>query len=153
MTKPKTLFDHLKAITQYQDPEYWDFLSDADKKSWSNFMINRFLSMHYGWIELVDQLQYVTQGLEPRDMYSLYINLLPKSDIFLQYVSADKTVKHPEWLVDLITRHYECSKENALDYLDILYSCDEGRETIHYICELYAVDKKSIKSLKLGVDS
>ena len=36
--KTKTLFDHLKAITQYQDPNYWEKLSDADKKT---FLIQR----------------------------------------------------------------------------------------------------------------
>ena len=32
--KTKTLFDHLKAITQYQDPNYWETLTDADKRTW-----------------------------------------------------------------------------------------------------------------------
>ena len=152
MTKPKTLFDHLKAITQTQDPEYWETLSDADKKSWSNFMTNRFLSMNPEWTEMVDRLQYVTQTLEPRDMYKLYISVLPKSKTFLRYVSADKAEKHQDWLVELVARHYECSQENALDYLDILFASDEGRATILYVCELYAIDKKSVRSLKIKTE-
>ena len=41
----KKLFDHINAITSEQDPKYFDKLTEEDLKSWSNFMINRFLSM------------------------------------------------------------------------------------------------------------
>ena len=54
--KPKTLFDHLKAITQYQDPNYWEKLSDADKKTWSNYMVHRFLSMNLDWVDIISDL-------------------------------------------------------------------------------------------------
>ena len=30
--KTKTLFDHIKEITNSQNPNYWDDISDADKK-------------------------------------------------------------------------------------------------------------------------
>jgi len=49
----KKLFDHLNAITAEQDPKYFDKLSEEDLKSWSNFMINRFLSMKPEWVELI----------------------------------------------------------------------------------------------------
>ena len=49
----KGLFDHIKAITQYQDPKYFDKLDDEDLKSWSNYMIHRFLSMNPDWIDLI----------------------------------------------------------------------------------------------------
>ncbi len=38
----KSLFDHIKAVTQFQDPNYWDKLEDGDKKTWSNYMVHRF---------------------------------------------------------------------------------------------------------------
>ena len=34
--KAKSLFDHIKQITDVQNPNYWDDISDVDKKSWSN---------------------------------------------------------------------------------------------------------------------
>ena len=30
--KTKTLFDHIKEITNNQNPNYWEEISDADKK-------------------------------------------------------------------------------------------------------------------------
>ena len=42
----KTLFDHIKAVTQFQDPKYWDKLEETDKKTWSNYMVQRLSLIH-----------------------------------------------------------------------------------------------------------
>ena len=52
--KTKTLFDHIKQITNVQNQLYWDNITDADKKTWSNYMVHRFLSMKAEWIEVVN---------------------------------------------------------------------------------------------------
>ena len=65
----KGLFDHIKAIRQYQDPKYFDKLDDEDLKSWSNYMIHRFLSMNPDWIDLIAELQPYTQALPPKALY------------------------------------------------------------------------------------
>ena len=56
MVKKKSLFDHINQITTIQNPNYWDEISDEDKKSWSNYMVNRFLSMKPEWIDLVNEV-------------------------------------------------------------------------------------------------
>lgn len=150
-SKPKTLFDHLKAITQYQDPDYWSKLSDADKKTWSNYMVHRFLSMNPDWVDIISELQPVTETLPPDLLYKTYIGLLPKGRHYLKYVKGKGQDKHVDWLVDLIKIDYQVSKKEALDYLDILFSTREGREHIKYICEKYGVEKKEITKLKLKV--
>ena len=53
----KSLFDHIKQITDVQNPNYWSDISDEDKKSWSNYMVNRFLSMKMDWIDIVNEVQ------------------------------------------------------------------------------------------------
>ena len=55
--KKKSLFDHVNAVTSEQHPNYWDEISDDDKKTWSNFMVNRFLSMKPEWIEFVNDYE------------------------------------------------------------------------------------------------
>ena len=55
--KAKGLFDHINHVREKQDPDYFDKLSDADKKSWSNFMVCRFLSMQPELIDAVNQVQ------------------------------------------------------------------------------------------------
>ena len=149
--KPKTLFDHLKAITQYQDPNYWEKLSDADKKTWSNYMVHRFLSMNPDWVDIISDLSVYTQTLPPDILYKTLIGLIPKGRYYLKYVKGKKDEKYEPWLVELLVIDFSVSKKEALDYLEILYATREGRENIKYICEKYGIEKKQITKLKLKV--
>jgi len=145
----KTLFDHIKAITQFQDPKYWDTLDDDSKKTFSNYMIHRFLSMNPDWIEVLSEIQPYTQSLEPKQLYLALIGILPKGRYYLKYVKGKKTDKYESWLVDLLKQDFNCSIKESEDYCEILYSTKEGRENIKYICEKYGVEPKLITKLKL----
>ena len=147
--KPKTLFDHIKQITSVQNPKYWDTLEDSDKKTWSNYMIHRFLSMNPDWIEVLSEIQPYTQSLEPKQLYLALIGILPKGRYYLKYVKGKKTDKYESWLVDLLKQDFNCSIKESEDYCEILYSTKEGRENIKYICEKYGVEPKLITKLKL----
>lgn len=147
--KTRTLFDHIKAITSEQDPKYWDNLSESDKKTWSNYMIHRFLSMNPDWIEFIAELQPYTQILEPKQLYLCYIGLLPRGRYYLKYVKGKKETKYESWLIDLLKQDYQCSLHDATDYCEILYATKEGREHIKYVCEKYGTEPKMITKLKL----
>jgi hypothetical protein len=147
----KKLFDHLNAITSEQDPKYFDKLSEEDLKSWSNFMINRFLSMKPEWVELIATLLPLTQTLQPKEMYKLYISVIPKGKYFLKYIKGKSADKYEEFLIELIKKEFQCSEKEALEYIEVLYSTREGRENIKYICEKYGTDKKQITKLKLKI--
>jgi hypothetical protein len=147
----KTLFDHIKAVTQFQDPKYWDKLEEGDKKTWSNFMIHRFLSMNPDWIEVLSEIQPYTQTLEPKQLYLALIGIIPKGRYFLKYTKGKKDNKYESFLIDIIKQDFMCSSKEAEDYCEILYSTREGRENIKYICERYGIEKKQITKLKLKV--
>jgi len=147
----KKLFDHLNALTTEQDPNYFNKLSDEDVKSWSNFMINRFLSMRPEWVELIATLLPLSQTLEPEQMYKLYINVLPKGKQYLKYTKGKAEDKYEPFLIDLIKREYDCSERQAIEYAEVLYASREGRENIQYICERYGLTKKEISKLKLKI--
>ena len=147
----KSLFDHIKAVTQFQDPKYWDKLEESDKKTWSNYMIHRFLSMNPDWIEVLSEIQPYTQVLEPKQLYLSLIGIIPKGRYFLKYTKGKKENKYESFLVDIIKQDFMCSSKQAEDYCEILYSTREGRENIKYICEKYGIEKKLITKLKLKV--
>lgn len=147
----KKLFDHINAITSEQDPKYFDKLTEEDLKSWSNFMINRFLSMKPDWVELVATLLPLTQTLQPKEMYKLYINLIPKGKHYLKYIKGKGEDKYEDFLIELMKKDYLCSERQALDYIEVLYASREGREHMKYVCEKYGVDKKQITKLKLKI--
>jgi len=148
---PKSLFDHIKAITNEQDPKYWDKLEEADKKTFSNYMVLRFLSMKYEWVETIAAVQPYLQEVPPKAMYLAMIDLLPKGRHFMKYMKAKTADKYEGWLVELVAKHYETSKLEAEDYLKILYASRTGKERIKQLSEDYGTDPKIIKKLKLKV--
>ncbi len=145
--KTKTLFDHIKAITEAEyDPDYFENMSTGDKKTFSIFMINRYLSMNPEWIWLVNQFQQYTQYITPEIAYRFYANMIPKGKIFLKYVKGGKDPYKKE-LVEIIASYYESSILIAKEYLDILYVIPNGVDKVREICAMYGRDEKEIKKL------
>ena len=146
-----SLFDHIKQITNVQNPKYWDTLDESDRKTWSNYMILRFLSMKHEWIDTIATVQPYLQEVSPKAMYLALIDLLPKGRHFMKYMKPKGADKYEGWLVDLVAKHYETSKLEAEDYLKILYASRTGKERILQLAEDYGTDPKIIKKLKIKV--
>ena len=123
LVKKKSLFDHVNAVTNEQHPDYWDQISDDDKKSWSNFMINRFLSMKPEWIEFVNEVQ--KHPLKPKELYKVYIDILPKKKQWLRYIKGDKKMKYPKWVYEIVAKHLQISSREASDAVD-MYELSHG---------------------------
>jgi wyosine [tRNA(Phe)-imidazoG37] synthetase (radical SAM superfamily) len=147
----KSLFDHLNAITDKKDPKYWDKLEDADKKTWSNYMILRFLSMKPEWIETIADIQPYIQNAPPKAMYLALIELIPKTRAFLKYMEPASAEKYEKWVVELVSQYYEVSQLEAEGYLEILYETTNGKLHIKEIAQAYGTDPKEITKLKLKV--
>ena len=130
----KSLFDHIKAITNEQNPDYWATLDDGDKKTWSNYMIHRFLSMNKDWIQVLSEIQPYTQVLEPKQLYLALIGLLPKGRHYLKFTKGKNVNIYEGLLVYLVIKEFTCSKKVALEYLEIFDATKEGIENVKYIC-------------------
>ena len=76
--KKKILFDHIGHIREKQTENYFETLTDEDKKTFVNYMINRFLSMDMNLVEVIDQLQLHSVGLTPRDYYRVLREVVPR---------------------------------------------------------------------------
>jgi hypothetical protein len=144
-----TLFDHIKQITDVQNPKYWDTLDEGSKKTFSNYMILRFLSMKYDWVEMIGELQPLLQELPSKTLYLTLIDIIPKSKTFLKYIKPAKSEEYENWLIELIAKYYEVSLLEAEEYVGILYSIKEGHSKIKEIAEIYGIEEKQIKKLKL----
>ena len=149
MPAKRTLFDHITNITSVQNPKYWDTLDVDSKRTWTNYMIHRFLSMNPEWIEVLSEIQPYTQTLEPKHLYLLLIGILPKGRYYMKYIKGKKVDKYESFLVELIRQDFQCSSKQAEEYCEILYATKEGRENILYICTKYGIEKKMITKLKL----
>ena len=145
--KTKSLFDHITHITQRQTKNYFEDINDADRKTWSNYMVNRFLSMNSNWTDLVNEIQ--KYKLKPKDLYRLYIEILPKSKQWLRYTKGKKTMKYQRWLLEIVAKYYESSISEAYDYLEIYYSSEQCKADLKSILQKYGVEPKEIKKLNL----
>ena len=122
----KSLFDHIKQITDVQNPNYWSDISEEDKKSWSNYMVNRFLSMKMDWIDIVNEVQ--KYDLEPEIVYKLYTNIFPKGKQWLKYIKGDKKMKYPKWVYEIVSKHLQCSMREASDAVE-MYDISHGGQS------------------------
>ena len=149
MVKRKSLFDHINEITAVQNPNYWKELSDEDKKSWSNYMTHRFLSMKMEWVELVNELQ--KYNLQPKELYKLYINVLPKGKQWLKYIKGRNQMDHPSWLINIVANHEQVSKKEAYDMIEMYYLTEGGMLELREVCVKWGIDESKIEKAGLNV--
>jgi len=144
----KSLFDHVNAIFT-QPHDYYDKLSDADRKSFGSYMINRFLSMAPQYLDLVNLFQtYYIPGLtDNRATWLFYSYAIPKKKQFHKYIKKTKGEEYESWLIDLLVKHFQVSTRQAEEYLEIYYSTKERKEELKQLCEMYGVDQKRMKKL------
>lgn len=145
--KKKTLFDHINHIREKKTENYFDTLTDEDKKTFVNYMINRFLSMDINLIEAIDQLQKHAVGLKPKDYYRVLREVVPQGRAFHKYIKSAKEEKNNSDLVNLISEHFEVSKQHADEYIDLFKSTSEGTTELEELCTKYGKELKEVKKL------
>jgi hypothetical protein len=117
--KAATMFDFIDGVTHKK--REWSKWSETDQKAFSPFMMNRFLSMRMELTELVNEFQTYTIGLlRPQETYRLYFELLPNNKAFAKYIKGKSEDKYEKALVDQIAEHYQVSRSEATDYLDLM---------------------------------
>ena len=144
--KKKAPWEWTKDLLTSQKERLEDY-SDYEIKSWSNYMTNRFLSMKSDWIEVINEIQ--KYPLNPKELYRIYRDILPRKNQFLKYVKGKKNMSHQQWVIDIITKHFEISTAEAVSYLDMYYLSEQGKQDLLTIIKGYGVDPKEIKKLNL----
>lgn len=142
----KSMFDHLNAIYTDKRIDYFDDLEEKDLKTYNQYMLNRFISMNPTQALVVDEIQQY-YPIPDRAHYQFFADALPRGKRFDKYIKPTKKVEYKEWVVELIAKHFEVSKKQAVDYLDIYYS--QSKDSLKTLCEFYGKTPKDIKELKL----
>ena len=136
-----TIFDWINQILVKKT--HWNEFTADDQKKFSPFIINRWLSMEPEFIEIVNYFQKLAIGtLEPREVYKWYCEILPRGKRFNKYIKGKKDKKYNTELIDIMVTHFECSKSQVKDYLDLI-----NKDELKEILENYGKDKKTIKRL------
>jgi hypothetical protein len=122
------LFEHLNNLCY--DKKKWEDLSEEDRKTANVYMINRFLSHEYNYIDIINEVQKL--NLPIKYLYNLYIGVIPKQKKYLKYIK--KTVKETKGTeLDIIRKVFEVSEREAKEYMSKL-------------------DTKQIESLRVQVE-
>ena len=145
--KKKSLFDHIKQITDVQNPNYWDEISDDDKKSWSNYMVNRFLCMKPEWITFVNDVQ--KYPFQPKELYKVYTDILPKKRQWLKYIKGDKKMKYPNWVYEIVAKHLQCSMRESSDAVDMYEISTGGQAELKDILMKYGKTEDECRKIGL----
>lgn len=139
--KPKSLFDHINQIRLEKNPNYFSTLTDADKKTWSNYMICRFLSMQPELVEAINDLQIYQGKLSPEYFYRLCIEIVPYGKSYYPYVKSGAD-KYNSVLTTMLSEYYQESIGNVIEYMGIL-----PRSHFVEIAKMHGKTDKEIKDL------
>ena len=136
-----TIFDWINQILVSK--KHWNEFTEDNQKKFSPFIINRWLSMDEEFIEIVNYFQkYAIETLEPREVYKWYCDILPRGKRFNKYIKGKKDKKYDKELIEIISNHFECSKLQTQEHLELI-----DKEELKSILEMYGLDKKKVKRL------
>jgi hypothetical protein len=68
--------------------------------------------------------------------------MLPRGKRFNKYIKGKKDKKYNSELLDIMVQHFECSKLQVKDYLDLI-----AKDELIEILEKYGMNEKTIKRL------
>jgi len=145
-TKSRGLFDHVKHIREIQDPNYYDSLSEDERKSFNKFMLLRALSMDSTVVEDMSYVSKYFSIIPEKQFYQPLITLIPKSRKFSLWIKSKKQ-KVNQTLLNLLSKYYEVGSSEAEDYCTILLKDEKGLSAIVNICKLFGKTDQEIEKL------
>lgn len=157
LTASTTLIDHLKAIfDKPYNPKYYEKLTEQERRTFSSYMIHRFISSYAGFdigVPIANDGQASTDSLTPGAVYKFYHSLFKKLggatwnwNNFKYFKEQEKIKYHPE-LLTIVAKHFRVSKKEVFDYLELWYTMPNGIEEVKDIVRMYAYTEKEILKL------
>ena len=130
-----TIFDWISQILVKKT--HWNDFTEDEQKKFNPFIINRWLSMDKDFLEIVNYFQKYSIGtLEPREVYKWYCDMLPRGKRFNKYIKGKGNKKYDKEMINIISKHFEVSKKESKDYIDLL-----DKNEIKEIYKMYGVKK------------
>lgn len=141
-----SLFDHVKQIRSGKSPDYYENLSEENRKTFNHFMILRALAMDD---EVVGEMAFLYRYfsiIPSAQFYQLLTDLVPTSSRWIPWVKT-KVIKHTPEFLSLVAKHYDVSKRQANEYINVLTSTDEGLEKLVDLCQSMGLNESEIGKL------
>ena len=133
-----TIIDWMNQLLVHK--KHWNDFTEDEQKKFSPFIINRWLSMDKDFLEIVNYFQKYSIGtLEPREVYKWYCDMLPKGKRFNKYIKGKNQKDYAPWVVELLSSHFQCSKDHAREYLELI-----SEEELKSIFQIYATEPSKV---------
>lgn len=145
VSKAFGIFDHVRHIKEIQDPEYFVNLSEQDRKSFNHFTILKALSMNPDLLETISTVYQYFDIIPSLQFYKLLISLIPQDSTYYPWIKPKNRYK--EGLIELISKRFEVSSQQAEEYVNLLSLTDEGIDSLVRICQGFGKTDNEIEKL------
>ena len=139
------LFDHVNQIKYTQTPDYYDTITESDKRSFDHYMILQALSMNPKLLKTVSIAYRYFDVIPSHLFYKLLISWIKPDDQFFKWIKSSK--RYNTKLLNLISKRFEISNKESEEYIDILLLSDDGKKCLKYICQEFGKSDKEIEEL------
>lgn len=78
--------------------------------------------------------------------YKLLIRLVPKENRWVPWIKS-KVIKHGPDLLNLVSKHYQVSKRQANEYVNVLTATDEGLLKLIDLCKITGLNDSEVEKL------
>jgi hypothetical protein len=118
----KSLSSHIKHLTEVQNIDYYDTLTDEEKENFdkSTFFIFEKLGLCMELIPILDKYKSVLKGERGKRLYTALIEVIPKGIYTYKQIKKGKIKRYNPIMVDLMVKEYQCSTNTAKEYLEVL---------------------------------
>jgi hypothetical protein len=118
----KSLSSHIKHITEVQNFDYYDSLTDEEKENFdkSTFFIFEKLGLCMELLPILVKYKSVLKREKGKRLYTALIEVIPKGIYTYNQIKKSKIKRFSPIMVDLMVREYQCSLLTAEEYIEVL---------------------------------
>ena len=137
----KSLASHIKHITEVQNIDYYDKLTDEEKENFdkSTFFIFEKLGLCMELIPILDKFKSVLKGEKGNRLYTALIEVIPKGIYTYKQIKKGKIKRYNPIMVDLMIKEYQCSTNTAKEYIEVLEGIGRYEEELERLMGKYGV--------------
>lgn len=145
--KKMSLFDHVNMIKEKTDINYFDKLSEEDRKTFNRYMILRVLSMNKKIIDIVSDIsRYFDKIQDDRIFCKLLMSKIPKDFYFHKYIKSSVANVNSD-LINVIQGYYNISYNDAVEYYKLFIINDNNLNELIMLLEECGKSDKEIDKL------
>ena len=146
VVRTRGLFDHVKHIRQTQSSDYYNTLSEAERKTFNKYMILRVLSMDVNVIEEISYISKYFEVLPDAQFYQLLIKCLPKDYKFYPYIKkSGKDINAT--VMGCICKKFGVGSKDASDYYRVWISTESGINELISLVSSYGHSQSEIEKM------